>query len=327
MNSLTTSFEGAQIAVIGDVMLDRYIWGQATRISPEAPVPVVRVERETWAAGAAANVALNLKALGADVTLCGWTGRDQHGKRLRELLLHNGIETAPMHDDAHTTIVKTRVMAGRQQLCRLDNEAPPSEYAMSEQALETHVRPLIKRVDAVILSDYAKGALTNQTISWIRQTAGANVIVALDPKPRPGLAFTDMDLMTPNRQESLLLAEIEHPFGSAFPAEEVCRKIWERFAPRHLVVTLGADGMLLSEQGRILECMPTVARDVFDVSGAGDTVISALTAALATGSSLHNASHYANAAAGVVVGKTGTATATPEEIDAFLAAEEERSGS
>ncbi len=324
MNSLTRNLEKANIVVFGDVMLDRYVWGNATRISPEAPVPVVRIEKESWTAGAAANVARNLRALGAEVTLFGWTGRDLHGGRLRDLLTGEGIDVRPPQDNSHTTIVKTRVMAGNQQLCRLDEEAPPQEYAVSEQFLDTHLKPLLKKADAVILSDYAKGTITNATIAWVRNICGSGCIVALDPKPRSGLEFNDLDIITPNRSEALQLAGMEQEYGKPFPAEEVCRKIWEVYSPRHLIVTLGADGMLISEKGEIVKQIPTVARAVFDVSGAGDTVIATITAAMASGASLTDATHLANAAAGVVVGKLGTATATSDEIEAFITAEEEQ---
>ena len=306
------------ILVIGDVMLDHYIWGDATRISPEAPVPVVDIARDTWTAGGAANVALNLASLGAHCTVVGYFGSDESGTRLSTILHGKRIHTVTTPGSA-PTIVKTRVVVQHQQLCRLDREAPPTAYEIAASKLEALVAPEIARCDAVILSDYAKGILTDPVVDRVTRLAkAAGKLVALDPKPKRRLSFHGLDLITPNKRESLQLAGIEPPPHAKFPAAEVCQRLHELYATRHLVITLGEEGMLLSSAGRIRKVIPTAAREVFDVSGAGDTALAGLVLALAAGSTLETAAHFANAAAGVVVGKLGTATVTPAELIAYV---------
>ncbi len=324
MKALLDKIAGLKILVVGDIILDHYIWGDASRISPEAPVPVVEVERDSYVAGGAANVALNLVALGAKAELCGVTGKDDAGIMLRGLLLEHSVA----YDDAFgdyeiPTILKTRVIVRQQQLCRLDREREPDAYASILNEHSPEILAKIENQDAVILSDYAKGALTSDLIEEIKKRAASQgALVAYDPKPKRRLAHQGLGLLTPNRSESLKLAGLELEPHQPYPAEEVCRLIWELHEPRHLIITLGAEGMLLSEEGRVLEIIPTYAREVFDVSGAGDTVIAALTASLAAGAKLEEAAHFANTAAGVVVAKLGTATASPVEILHYEAANE-----
>ena len=314
LEDILSAIASRRILVIGDVMLDKYVWGDASRLSPEAPVPVVRVDRETAVAGGAANVAFNLAALGARADLFGWVGEDPDGRRLRELLAEGLVSLLPgAVSPTIPTIVKTRVVCRRQQVCRLDREAEASVYGVTDADLRDVLAPAVAKADAILLSDYAKGLLTTETIRGVLALPGRPPIVTLDPKPRTGIDYAGVTLMTPNRAEALRLAGIDDAPGP-FPAEAVCAAIHARFAPKHLVITLGPDGMLLSEGGRPLERIPTFAREVFDVSGAGDTVIAALTLAIAAGFPLADAARFANTAAGVVVGKLGTATATPEEI-------------
>ena len=307
-----------RILVVGDVMLDHYIWGDATRISPEAPVPVIDIARDSWTAGGAANVALNLASLGAHCTVVGHFGADESGRRLEGLLRERGIESLSTPGDA-PTIVKTRVLVRQQQLCRLDREAAPSAYEVPLGRLTALITPALAACDAVILSDYAKGILNNAVLRELTRLARAEgKLIALDPKPRRGLAFDGLDLITPNKREALQLAGLEPSPHAPFPAAEVCARLHERHATRHLVVTLGEEGMLLSTGGKVRKVIPTAAREVFDVSGAGDTALAGLVLALAAGSSLEKAAHFANAAAGVVVGKLGTATVTPAELTAYV---------
>ncbi len=307
-----------RILVIGDVMLDHYIWGDATRISPEAPVPVVDIARDTWTAGGAANVALNIASLGARCSVAGFIGNDDAGAKLTAILHEKNIRTLPTPGKA-ATIVKTRVLVQHQQLCRLDREAAPTAYQVTPAAVESLLKEEIAASDAVILSDYAKGILTDSLVAKVMTLArAAGKLVALDPKPKRKLAFHGLDLITPNKRESLQLAGVEWAPHTPFPAVEVCARLHDLYATKHLVITLGEDGMLLSSGGRIIKTIPTAAREVYDVSGAGDTALAGLVLALAAGAKLETAAHFANAAAGVVVGKLGTATVTPQELVAYV---------
>ncbi len=310
-----------RILVFGDVMLDRYVWGDATRISPEAPVPVIDVDRETWTAGGAGNVALNIASLGARCTVAGYFGEDEAGRKLTAALHEKKIATLSTPGDGQT-IVKTRVMVQRQQLCRIDRESTPATYYVSAAQAEALLAQEIAACDAIVLSDYAKGVLNNANVTRVTQLArAAGKFIALDPKPKRALAFHGLDLITPNKQESLQLAGIELAPHASFSAAAVCARLHERYATKYLVITLGAEGMLLSSGGKILKTIPTAAREVFDVSGAGDTSLAALVLALTAGAKLESAAHFANAAAGVVVAKLGTATVTPAELQAYVAHE------
>ena len=319
--SLLKKIAGLRILVVGDVMLDRYIWGDATRISPEAPVPVIDVARETWTAGGAANVALNIAALGARCTVAGYVGSDESGAKLTQSLANKKIAVIKTPGTAQT-IVKTRVMVQRQQLCRIDRESPPPDYRFDADAAEALLADEIAACDAIILSDYAKGILHDDLVARVAKLGrAAGKFIALDPKPKRKLAFHGLDLITPNKRESLELAGLTASPHLPFPAAEVCARLHDLYATKHLVITLGEDGMLLSSDGKILSTIPTAAREVFDVSGAGDTSLAALVLALTAGAKLATAAHFANAAAGVVVGKLGTATVTPAELRAYVAHE------
>jgi D-beta-D-heptose 7-phosphate kinase/D-beta-D-heptose 1-phosphate adenosyltransferase len=312
--ALLKRISGLRILVIGDVMLDHYIWGDATRISPEAPVPVIDIARDSWTAGGAANVAANIAGLGARCAVLGFIGADPDGARLRSIIGEKGVEVIGTPGNA-ATIVKTRVMVQHQQLCRLDRESPPSAYGVDAAEIEKLLLKAIKACDAVILSDYAKGLLTDKLVSHVTRLARAEKkFIALDPKPKHQLSFSGLDLITPNKREALQLAGIEPEPGERFPAADVCARLHDRYGTRYVVVTLGEDGMLLGASGRVLKTIPTAARQIYDVSGAGDTALAALVLALSTGAALEEAAHFANAAAGVVVAKLGTATVSPEEL-------------
>jgi len=310
-----------KILVIGDVMLDHYFWGDSNRISPEAPVPVVNVFNATDTVGGAANVANNIAALGADVEVIGAIGRDYNGDKLRSNLKDQGIsfdERFILKDVK--TITKTRVLVRNQQLCRLDHEDSPSSYRklLEEPKRWKLLEAKIKKVDGIILSDYAKGVLSTPLIERLEKLARKHgKFIALDPKPSSGNLFYNLDIITPNRREAYELAEVNHD-DNRVNLDEVCSRIWQKYAPKTLVITLGADGMLTSLQGKVKKIIPTAARQVYDVSGAGDTVIAALVLAMTSGASLDEATHFANAAAGVVVGKLGTATVSPDELTAYV---------
>ena len=312
MKEFLNRIKSLNILVIGDVMLDRYVIGEVKRISPEAPVPVLAVREEKSVAGGAANVALNLKALGANVETIGWFGNDERGDELFDILGRRNIgvdqefrfSTAP-------TISKSRVTASNQQICRVDREASTECYSPDLNLLGKDITEKVKLADAVIISDYGKGFVTNQLLELVSVNAK---FLAIDPKPSRLLQYAKPDLITPNRFEALELAGLSRESIDPFPQENVVLKIFEQFAPTMLAVTLGADGMLLAEDGEIDKIIPTSAQEVFDVSGAGDTVIAALTLGLVAGKDFQNAAEFANLAAGVVVGKVGTATVSPEEI-------------
>ena len=316
--ALLRRITGLRILVIGDVMLDHYIWGDATRISPEAPVPVIDIARDSWTAGGAANVAINIAGLGAHCTIMGFIGDDPNGSRLRGILREKGVDALATPGDG-MTIVKTRVMVQHQQLCRLDRESPPAAYALEPGRSSVLLARAIKACDAVVLSDYAKGTLTEELVAGVTRLARAGKkFIALDPKPKHQLPFRGLDLITPNKREALQFAGVEPAHGAPFPAAEVCARLDERFATKYVVVTLGEDGMLLSSSGRVIKTIPTAAREIYDVSGAGDTALACLVLALTSGSGLEEAAHFANAAAGVVVGKLGTATVSPAELLDYL---------
>jgi D-beta-D-heptose 7-phosphate kinase/D-beta-D-heptose 1-phosphate adenosyltransferase len=281
-------------------------------------VPVVDIGRDSWTAGGAANVALNIASLGARCAVAGFIGKDDAGIRLSTILHDKKITTIPTPGEA-PTIVKTRVLVQHQQLCRLDREAPPNAYQFPAVRAKPLLAKEIAACDAVIFSDYAKGVLSNELVARVSELArAAGKFIALDPKPKRRLEFRGLDLITPNKRESLQLAGIDPLPHAPFPAAEVCARLHQLYGTKHLVITLGEEGMLLSTNGSILKTIPTAAREVFDVSGAGDTSLAALVLALAAGATLETAAQFANAAAGVVVGKIGTATVTPKELMAYV---------
>jgi len=316
--NLLNKFAKLRIVVIGDIMLDHYIMGDATRISPEAPVPVVSVARDTYVPGGAANVANNFAGLGVPTTLIGSYTNDPESVLLNDVLTQRGIQLSPIgQKDGATTILKTRVVVQRQQLCRIDREAKPAAYTLDHILQEPEFLELIAKADAILLSDYAKGVVNNALLKAVRThiaTLPQQPLLIVDPKPKRHLDLHGMTLMTPNRAEALQMAGLDSSSDADFDDEAVCAAIFKKYNPQKLVITLGAEGMLLGENGKIIGRIATVAREVFDVSGAGDTVISVLTAALAAGESLEDAATLANRAAGVVVSHLGTAPISAEEL-------------
>ncbi len=323
MKEILDRFRDVHVAVVGDIMLDHYIWGDAVRISPEAPVPVVSVFRDTYTAGGAANVALNLRGLGTGCGLCGTIGEDEPGRQLRDILESHGIQFIQAFvSSSRETIVKTRVIVQKQQMCRIDREKPLTSYAIEEQSMIEALYSEVDESEVIILSDYAKGTLTGGLLDTLKNRCKEKgKLLILDPKPKRRLPFENLDLLTPNRTEAFLMAGMEPESHGVFPGEEVCFRLRERWAPRYLVITLGADGMLVSAEPGKLKHIPTAAREVFDVSGAGDTVIATLGAALAVGADLETAARLANLAAGIVVAKVGTAIVHHQELVAAVETE------
>ena len=312
MKELFEQIKSLKFLVIGDVMLDRYVIGEVSRISPEAPVPVLTVQEEKSVAGGASNVALNLRSLGSSVETIGWFGADQKGNKLVEILSTADVKVdTNFRFSSAPTISKSRVTASNQQICRVDREAHVADYSPDLRVLGDLLIPKVKTADAVIISDYGKGFVTNELLELVSSHAR---FVAIDPKPSRLLKYSGPDLLTPNRLEALELAGLSKETRSPFQQIEVVDRIFERFAPKMLAITLGSKGMLLAKDGKIKSTIPTAAREVFDVSGAGDTVIASLTMALVSGESFEHSAEFANLAAGVVVGKVGTATASPYEI-------------
>ena len=323
MEELLFKISQLNLLVIGDIMLDHYIWGDANRISPEAPVPVVMVEHDSYVAGGAANVALNSTQLGASSELVGWIGNDPSGRELLSIFKKTGVKFNPhfLHSTL-PTILKTRVIVRHQQLCRLDRELSPNHYSLEPSCIKI-IEACVNKANALIFSDYFKGNLTEKFAQDVLSIAREkNCFIALDPKPKRKLVLPNIDLLTPNKREALELADLSHVHHEVYPTETICQRIWEKYHPKYLVITLGSDGMLLSEEGHIKQIIPTAAREVYDVSGAGDTVITALTLALTAGAKIEEAAHFANVAAGIVVAKVGTATASPREILEYLRHEE-----
>lgn len=299
-------------------MLDHYIMGDATRISPEAPVPVVSVARDTYVPGGAANVANNFAGLGVPTNLIGSYTNDPESVLLNEVLSDRGIQLSPIgQKEGATTILKTRVIVQRQQLCRIDREAKPAAYALDHLLGSPQFIELITNADAILFSDYAKGVVNDSLLNAVRTHVASlpkQPLLIVDPKPKRHLDLHGMSLMTPNRAEALQMAGFDSSSDADFDDEAVSSIIFKKYNPEKLVITLGAEGMLLGENGKIIGRIATEAREVFDVSGAGDTVISVLTAGLAAGESLEDAARLANKAAGVVVSHLGTAPITAEEL-------------
>lgn len=314
-----------RILVVGDVMLDRYIMGSVYRISPEAPVPVVHVDREKAVPGGSSNVALNIVALGAGASVAGVIGLDADGRELAGLLEAKSVTTsALLPTTTIRTTVKTRVLAERQQVVRIDWE---DRFTYSPETLEAFlggIRAEIERVDGVVLEDYGKGVLTQEVVDAVLAAAKVRRIpVGLDPKDNHALNVEGITLATPNRKEAFSAAGVNETRPAPYPLQDaellrVGEILLAKWKPEHLMITLGAQGVLLLEPGNAPVHVPTRAREVFDVSGAGDTVIATCVLARAAGASFTEAAEIANYAAGVVVGKLGTATCSPEELLAWV---------
>jgi D-glycero-beta-D-manno-heptose-7-phosphate kinase len=316
--TLTDNFSGKRIVVLGDLMLDEFIWGRVRRISPEAPVPVVEVDRQTIALGGAGNVVSNLVALGASPRPLGVVGDDLEAERVAVAFRSLGVGTDGLvTDPARPTTLKTRIIAHNQQVVRADRESrAPISREIEDRIFEALQRE-IETTDAIVVSDYNKGLLTPRLLSGVLAAARArDLIVCLDPKMRTFAHYQPLTIITPNNQEA---AEAS---GVAIEDEEglvaAGRKILASLDCRALLVTRGEEGMtLFTDRGEVTH-IPTVAREVYDVTGAGDTVIATLALALATGASFAESAVMANHAAGVVVGKVGTATVDREELLATI---------
>ena len=318
---ILTAATKTRVLVLGDVMLDQFIWGGVSRISPEAPVPVVDFERESFMPGGAANVARNLTALNVPTELFGAIGDDDAGRRLKQLLGEQkiGCRGLVAHGARHTS-VKTRIVAHKQQMVRIDRETRDNLDGRLTSRLLAELKAKLPKAAAVIVGDYSKGVVTQPLLNEIKTLCRARgVWLSLDPKPVHHLNLSGLSLITPNRKEAFELAGLADGTRTAHPLDDpslmrVAEKLLRELQPALLLITLGEQGMLLCQQGQKPFHIPTVAREVFDVSGAGDTVIATFTAAICAGASPIEAAILSNNAAGVVVGKIGTAAVSPEEL-------------
>ena len=308
------SFEKVAVLVIGDIMLDQFVWGEVKRISPEAPVPVVEVERESFLLGGAANVAHNLERLSSRPFLAGIIGEDNFGERLLDLCKERNIDTSGIiRQSGRPTILKTRIIARGQQVVRVDRE--------ERKRLDGKVIPLmfdgisraLDKVSGIIVSDYNKGIICEEIMNFlIKGSRERNIPLLIDPKPSNSGLYKGATVITPNQKEASEMAGIEIQGDSDI--ERCAEKISNGLDIDTILVTRGSEGMDLWQKGKGLFSIPTMAREVFDVTGAGDTVISTFTLSLIAGLSPCESAYLSNLAAGIVVGKVGTATVTRREL-------------
>jgi len=322
-SEVLSRFGSARVAVLGDIMLDVYLWGQVTRVSPEAPVPVVSVKKQTCCPGGAANVMRNIATLGASAEGFGVIGDDDTGRQLLAEFAAAGIGARGILADAdRPTTEKRRIMASGQQLLRVDQEDTSS---VPDDIRRRLVNMIVDRIrsgglDAIIFEDYAKGLLASWMLEEIVAEARKHrVATALDPKPGGIDPVRGLTVIKPNRNEAFAMANVQDRTPGADPAgdpalKEAAARLLEQWQPEHLLISLAAQGMALFRHDRDAELIPTRAREVFDVSGAGDTVTAAYTLALASGADPVTAADIANRAASVVVAKVGTAPISFEEL-------------
>lgn len=312
VRALVDGFADVRVLVVGDLMLDRYISGAVERISPEAPVPVVRVEKEVWAVGGAANVAANVAALGATCRVVGCVGRDTAGEQLRRELEGLGVRTEGLvRTDERPTTVKTRILARRQQVVRFDHEVESDVSEGLAGALAGAVEELAAQSDVLIMEDYNKGVLVEAVIRAVMdRAADAGHPTVVDPKRRNFFAFSGATVFKPNAKELAdALGEFLHPDDPDW-----MERTRTRLGCANLLLTLGEAGMALQTSEGHFVRVPTAARAIYDVSGAGDTVTAVMAVALAAGAGATEASVLANHAAAIEVGKAGVATVSPAEI-------------
>jgi D-glycero-beta-D-manno-heptose-7-phosphate kinase len=310
-----------RITVIGDLMLDEFVWGKVGRISPEAPVPVVEVTGESFYPGGAANVARNLREFVDRVAIIGLLGKDRSGQQLRELLADQKIDTSnTVEESGFHTIVKTRIIARHQQVVRVDRERFIGPSARQVQGVVAAVRKNIPETDAIIFEDYGKGFLSTELVSQIAEAADtAGKIVAADPNPRNLVQWRGLTVIKPNRTEAFLAAGIPARDADTIPSQDADLKqageaLLKKWETEYVLITLGEHGMMLFQEGESPHYIPTKAKEVFDVSGAGDTAIALFTLGLACGATPTEAAEIANHASAVVVSKLGTATVTRDEL-------------
>jgi len=321
LTQLISTFATKRILVAGDLMLDEFVWGRVSRISPEAPVPVVEVVSESAYPGGAANVARNLCEFTKHADLLGIVGKDPAGTRLLDLMNQRGIGTAGvLVSSSDQTIVKTRVIARQQQVVRVDRDSRASISSETLGQIRKRIEPKIAETDAIIFADYGKGFLTQEVVDLIASIARPRgVLMVVDPNPNNPIQWQAMTAIKPNRIETTAALGRPVDLDSESSLVNAAQKLQEKWATGIVLITLGEQGMWLFERGNPPYHTAARAKEVFDVSGAGDTAIAVFTLALASGATAREAAEIANAASGVVVGKLGTATLTPAELIASMA--------
>ncbi len=314
-------FKDIKALVIGDLMIDEYLWGNVDRISPEAPVPVVAIEKESQTLGGAGNVINNLVAMGAQVFAIGTAGTGKAGQMIFKKLTDLGVETSGIiSEKERPTTRKTRVIASNQQVLRIDKEIKRRINDQTLDALVGIIESRITTVDLIIISDYDKGLVTKELVARTMALAKTHGVLALaDPKSLDFSKYARVSVLTPNKKEAGLAANMD--LMSDQDLNTAAKKIMDQASIEKLLITCGKDGMVLFQKGKPVHTIASKARQVFDVSGAGDTVISLLGLGLASGGSFSDAAMVANAAAGIVVAKVGTATASIEELKQVLGKE------
>ena len=319
LDALVARFAGRRLLVLGDLMLDHYLWGRVERISPEAPVPVVEVSRETSSLGGAGNVAANLAALGATPVLVGLVGDDSRAQQLLDAFAQVGVDTrAIVRDPSRPTTMKTRVIAHSQQIVRADWESRADVEGAALAGLIATLEREMGGVDGLIVSDYGKGVITRPVLDAAIGLAKAKAIpISVDPKESHLDAYLGVSILTPNQFEAGNMMAQRIKDGASLMS--VGWGLQQRLDAECALVTRGADGMSLFEKGGRYTHLPTVAREVYDVTGAGDTVVSVVALALAAGADYPEACYLANHAAGVVIREVGTATCSPAQLKSSLA--------
>ena len=318
--TIIDNFPRSGVLVVGDIMADHFIWGRVSRISPEAPVPVVEVKKDNFLLGGCANVVNNIFSLGARVYVAGVVGADDTGGRLLAEFRNRGIDTdGIVVEKSRPTTLKTRVVAHGQQVVRFDREDRSPVQAKSVGKILSYIRSVRDNLGAVVISDYNKGVVTRALLEGIREAvADRRIFTCVDPKQKDFSLYEGLDIITPNHLEAGLAAGEEILDGG--DPVSVGMKLMDRFRFRAVLITRGESGMSLFEKDPRTRytAFPTEAREVFDVTGAGDTVIGLLALCMAAGASFREAAYLANHAAGIVVGKVGTATMTREELKRVL---------
>ena len=316
--NIINRFKNGKVLVIGDVMLDRFVWGTVSRISPEAPVPVVLTKSESFMPGGASNVATNIRAFGAEAYMCGVVGDDEDGRILMAELAKKGINNEGIFiDNKRPTVHKTRIIAHHQQLVRIDKESEDTLQPNIINRIIAFAKNKIKDIDVIILEDYGKGVMVPRLIKEMVSIAKRHKkIVMVDPKLEHLSLYKSVTSITPNRKEAESASGVK--IKNLASLKSAGKKLLKLINSESVLITLGEDGMALFGKRNSFIRIPTVAQEVYDVSGAGDTVIAVFSLAVASGATLTEAAHIANIAAGVVVGKLGIAACNKKELESHL---------